>query len=116
MVNFIRRYKGVNSIPEASGEKTVDIYGGFGQWANVQPEYNSYPGNTGDRSCYGYFEAGTNKRYNYKDESGRNDIYDAKVARDGEYVYFMVRCKKGTLPQKMLPIIPDERPKKEKKK
>ncbi len=32
------------------------------------------------------------------------------------FVYFMVRCKKGTLPQKMLPIIPDERPKKEKKK
>ena len=98
MVNFIRRYKGVNSIPEASGEKTVDIYGGFGQWANVQPEYNTYPGNTGNRSCYGYFEAGTNKRYNYKDESGRNDIYDAKVARDGEYVYFMVRCVNGITP------------------
>lgn len=32
------------------------------------------------------------------------------------FIYFMVRCKKGTLPQKMLPIIPDERPKKEKKK
>ena len=31
------------------------------------------------------------------------------------FIYFMMRCKKGTLPEKMLPIIPDERPKKEKK-
>ncbi len=31
------------------------------------------------------------------------------------FVYFMVRCKKGTLPKRMLPIIPEERPKKEKK-
>ena len=31
------------------------------------------------------------------------------------FIYFMVRCKKGTLPQKMLPIIPDERPKSKKK-
>ncbi len=30
------------------------------------------------------------------------------------FTYFMIRCKKGKLPQKMLPIIPDERPKKEK--
>lgn len=32
------------------------------------------------------------------------------------FTYFMIRCKKGTLPKKMLPVIPDERPKKEKKK
>ena len=31
------------------------------------------------------------------------------------FIYFMVRCKKGTRPQKMLPIIPDERPKSKKK-
>ncbi len=31
------------------------------------------------------------------------------------FIYFMIRCKKGTLPQSMLPIIPEERPKKEKK-
>ncbi len=32
------------------------------------------------------------------------------------FIYFMIRCKKNTLPQKMLPIIPDERPRKEPKK
>lgn len=92
MVNFIRRYKGVNSLPKASDEKTVDIYGGFGQWADVLPEYNSYSGNVGNRSALGYVQAGGGSRYKYKDESGRNDLYDAKVARDKDNVYFMVRC------------------------
>lgn len=98
MVNFIRRYKGVNKLPEASSEKTVDIYGGFGQWADVMPEYNSYPGNTGKRSALGYYKAGSGERYKYKDESGRNDIYDAKVARDKDNVYFMVRCVDNITP------------------
>ena len=92
MVNFIRRYKGVNALPEASGAKTVDIYGGFGQWAKVYPEYNTYQGNTGKRAALGYVDPATNSRFKYKDDSGRNDLYDAKVAQDGEYVYFMVRC------------------------
>ena len=98
MVNFIRRYKGVNKQPEASAEKTVDIYGGFGQWANVMPEYNSYPGNTVKRAAQGYVMPGSGSRYKYKDESGRNDIYDAKVARDAENIYFMVRCTDDITP------------------
>ncbi len=98
MVNFIRRYKGVNKLPEASAAKTIDIYGGFGQWADVLPEYNSYPGNTGKRSAPGYYKAGSGERYKYKDGSGRNDIYDAKVARDKDNVYFMVRCVDNITP------------------
>ncbi len=92
MVNFIRRYKGVNEMPEASRAKTVDIYGGFGQWANVLPEYNSYQGNTGNRAALGYGNPEGGGRFRYKDNSGRNDLYDAKVAQDAENVYFMVRC------------------------
>ncbi|MBO4422241.1 MAG: hypothetical protein J5879_02295 [Clostridia bacterium] len=92
MVNFIRRYKGVDPLPEASAAKTVDIYGGFGQWASVLPEYNSYAGNTGARDSLGYINPKTNSRFKYTDESGRNDIYDAKVAQDKDNVYFMVRC------------------------
>ena len=98
MVNFIRRYKGVNKLPEASAEKTIDIDGGFGQWANVLPEYNTYSGNTGARASLGYVMAGSSQRYKYQNESGRNDIYDAKVARDAENVYFMVRCVENITP------------------
>lgn len=98
MVNFIRRYKGVNKLPESSAAKTIDIYGGFGQWADVLPEYNTYPGNTGKRAAQGYCMPGSGARYKYKDESGRNDIYDAKVAQDKENVYFMVRCVNDITP------------------
>ena len=92
MVNFIRRYKGVNELPKASAAKTIDIYGGFGQWANVLPEYNTYQGNTGNRSALGYLDEKTGKRIKYQDNSGRNDLYDAQVAQDKNSVYFMVRC------------------------
>ena len=37
------------------------------------------------------------------------------VAALSFFIYFMVRCKKGNLPQKMLPVIPDERPSAKKK-
>lgn len=92
MVNFIRRYKGVNALPASSSAKTIDINGGFGQWANVLPEYNSYQGNTGNRAALGYGNPAGGGRFRYKDESGRNDIYDMKVAQDKNNVYFMVRC------------------------
>ena len=98
MVNYIRQYKGTNKIPTASAEKTIDIYGGFGQWNSVLPEFNTYSGNTGDRNFQGYVMEGKNTRYKYQDESGRNDLYDAKVARDAENVYFMVRCADDITP------------------
>lgn len=92
MVNYIRKYKGVNAPQEASGKKTINVLGGYGQWANVLPEYNSYQGNTGKRAALGYADPAGGGRIKYKDESGRNDIYDAKVAQDKNNVYFMVRC------------------------
>lgn len=98
MVNFIRRYKGVNAVPEASAAKTIDIYGGFGQWANVEPLYRSYSGNTMERASLGYIDPKTNANYRYKDQSGRNDLYDAKVAEDAENVYFMIRCVENITP------------------
>lgn len=98
MVSYIRQYKGTNPIPEASAPKKIDIYGGFGQWADVLPEFNSYAGNTGKRSALGYCDPKNGARIRYKDESGRNDIYDAKVSRDNENVYFMVRCTDDITP------------------
>ena len=98
MVNFIRRYKGVNALPEASGAKTIDIYGGYGQWADVAPSYLSYSGNTKARASVGYIDPKTNSSIRYKDDSGRNDLYDFKVAQDSENVYFMARCVDNITP------------------
>ena len=86
MVSFIRQYKGTRAVPAPSREKTINMNSIGTQWDDVLPVYNSYEGNTGDRNCAGY-----GSTY-YIDESGRNDIVAAKVARDRTNIYFMCEC------------------------
>ena len=97
LVSMIRKYKGTDAIEKASPEKLIDVNGGFGQWANVGPIYNDYFGLT-DRDALGYTDPTTGKRFRYTNDTGRNDIYDCKVARDYETVYFMVRTVEDLTP------------------
>ena len=97
LVDNIRKFKGTNPIEKASWEKLIDVNGGFGQWADVTPVYNDYFG-LPDRDALGYKDPETGKRFHYTNDSGRNDIYDAKVARDYENVYFMVRTVEDLTP------------------
>ena len=97
LTNYIRQFKGTNPIEKATWEKLIDVNGGYGQWADVGPVYNDYFG-LPDRDALGYKEPTTGKRYHYTNDSGRNDIYDAKVARDYENVYFMVRTVEDLTP------------------
>ena len=86
-VNYARKYKGVNPIPTPSVNATIDLTAGTDQWKTVEPYYAAYIGNTFDRDCTGYGDT------KYTETSGRNDIIGAQVARDGEFVYFLVECK-----------------------
>jgi hypothetical protein len=52
----------------------------------VRPEYRDHAGETIWRD-----HAGVGKTH-YKNDTGRNDLRVMKVARDGESVYFYVRC------------------------
>ena len=97
LVSMIRKYKGTDAIEQASPEKLIDVNGGFGQWANVGPTYNDYFG-LSDRDALGYKDPSTGKRFHYTNNTGRNDIYDCKVARDYETVYFMVRTVEDLTP------------------
>ena len=97
LVSMIRQYKGTDAIEQASPEKLIDVNGGFGQWANVGPTYNDYFG-LPDRDALGYKDPATNQRFHYTNDTGRNDIYDCKVARDYETVYFMVRTVEDLTP------------------
>ena len=90
LTDYIRRFKGTNPIEKATWEKLIDVNGDYGQWDNVGPVYNDYFG-LPDRDALGYKDPETGTRFHYTNDSGRNDIYDAKVARDYENVYFMVR-------------------------
>ena len=97
LVDYVRQFKGTNPIEKASWEKLIDVNGGYGQWDNVTPVYNDYFG-LPDRDFDGYTDPNTGKKLHYTNDSGRNDIYDAKVARDYENIYFMVRTVEDLTP------------------
>ena len=77
---------GVSAYPNVSRQQTVAIDGTFAEWAQVSPDFQHYRGNTMHRSHLGH----TNGNLAYFNTTGRNDIVDAKVTRDADYVYFYV--------------------------
>ena len=86
LVNFVRKFKGARPIPTPTPSATIDLNGSADQWNAVGPYYAAYIGNTDNRNAAGYGEL------HYTETSGRNDIIGAKIARDAEFVYFMVEC------------------------
>ncbi len=92
LVNYVRKYKGVNPIPTPSVSQTIDLSAGADQWQTAEPYYAAYIGNTADRDAQGY---GTLR---YTETSGRNDIIGARVARDDETVWFYVECNEDITP------------------
>ena len=92
LVNFVRQYKGARPIPTPTASATIDLNASIEQWNAVGPYYAAYIGNTDDRDAAGYGEL------HYTETSGRNDIIGAKIARDGEYVYFLVECNENITP------------------
>ena len=71
-------------MPKASKPVTIDIHSSTDQWKDISPYFASYQGNNLDRYYRGY------GGLNYKQEGNKNDIVGAKVARDDEFIYFMV--------------------------
>ncbi len=97
MVSYIRKFKGTNAVAEASGETTIDISSSADQWSDVAPNYYTYKDNTKARNSAGYLTT------YYVNNTGRNDLSLAKVARDDDNVYFYVECENDiTLPYEIL--------------
>ena len=92
LVNFVRQYKGARPIPTPSKAQTIDLNAGYDQWKTVEPYFGAYIGNTEHRNAPGYGDLV------YTETSGRNDIIGAQVARDGEYIYFLVECAEDITP------------------
>ena len=83
LVDNVRKFKGMTPPEKASAPKTVKI-GKADGWDDVAPYFASYKGNTMHRDHRGCYN-----RY-YVNNTGRNDIVGAKVARDADNVYFYV--------------------------
>jgi len=93
LVNYVRRFKGIARQSAASAEKTIDI-GSIDTWADVEPVYWHYKGNTLHRD-----HNGQGDQLVYKNTSGRNDIVSAKVARDKNYLFFYVETAEDLSPK-----------------
>ena len=83
LVDNVRKFKGMYRQEKASAPKTIRI-GRADGWDDVAPYFASYKGNTMHRDHRGCYD-----RY-YVNNTGRNDIVGAKVARDADNVYFYV--------------------------
>ena len=83
LVDNIRRYKGVSESQAVSQPRSFRI-GRFDGWDGVSPDFRHYPGNTMHRNHKGH------ANMFYTNTTGRNDIVDAKVARDKDNLYFYV--------------------------
>ena len=82
-VSNLRRYRGVHKIPVPTACHTIDLEGGFAQWADVDPEFFDEPGDVVYSSTTA-IAASCRKRRS-------NDIVGAKVAKDADNLYFYVR-------------------------
>ena len=83
LVDRVRKFKGMTPAEPVSGPKTIRLRR-TSDWDDVAPYFASYKGNTFHRDADGA------ANMHYIDDSGRNDIVGAKVARDSKYVYFYV--------------------------
>ena len=97
LVNYIRKFKGVSALPPVDEPVRVDIATGDG-WDEVSRTYMSYPNDTWDRNELGYKSAATGSYYEYKNDTGRNDIVSCKATYDGNNVYFMAETKEDLTP------------------
>ena len=85
MVSNIRKFKGAPERIKPSAEKKADNIFDKSAWNDVLPNYLNTRGAVNRDYC-GY--AGCY----YKNDSARNEIVCAKVARDRENIYFYVEC------------------------
>ena len=84
MVQNIRKYKGVNPIPNNIGFSDIQIDGDFEDWNSIENEFRDTRGDIVHRDYKGY------GGLHYTNKSGRNDIITSKVAVDSENIYFYV--------------------------
>lgn len=81
LCNYIRQYKGTAKPEPASGEINGNI-----EWETVSPLYLNHKGSTPKRDYPGF------NKFRYSNRTGRNDIVEARVARDAENLYFYAKC------------------------
>ncbi len=86
MVDYIRKFKGLDAETLAGGQGSIDLYGDVSQWESVTPEFRDTIGDVEFRN-----EPSYDMEFRYLNSSGRNDFDYAKVSQDKEFLYFFVK-------------------------
>ena len=83
LIDNVRKFKGMEPMQQVSAAKSIKL-GQKADWNDVLPVFKHYKGNTMHRDHRGRYS-----EY-YTNTTGRNDIVEAKVARDNNQLYFYV--------------------------
>ncbi|MDR1153783.1 MAG: Ig-like domain-containing protein [Bacteroidales bacterium] len=86
LVDNIRRYKGVQAIPAASGQHTIAIDGDEADWSAVTPVFADDRGDVTARNHFGWGRIGQ-----LVNNDGRNDFVSGKAATDNSNAYFCMK-------------------------
>ncbi len=86
MCEYIRRYKGLDTLPTADHQTTVNIYD-VDSWSDIELSYTDTLHDVELRNSRSY-----DLSYRYINNTGRNDFDYAKVSQDDKYLYFLVKC------------------------
>lgn len=86
MVDFVRRYKGVDNIDYDNKFHKIKIDGSFSDWSDVNMVFKDDQGDNLHRNHHGW-----GRFKSYVDNTGRNDIIETKVTSDKKNIYFYVR-------------------------
>jgi len=93
LVDGIRRFKGVHSIPPTHGFATIDVAGQFSAWnGKTTAQYLDHAGDTMHRDHDGW------GKEHFTNTTGRNDITSAKVACDAKSIDFYVHTRQHLTP------------------
>jgi hypothetical protein len=86
MIEFNRKYKGVQPPQENMKPATINIDGQFSQWNQTGiPAFKDYVNDIPDRDVQGYGEL------HYTNKTGRNDFDTMKVTEDKNNIYFYAK-------------------------
>ena len=85
MIEFIRKYKGIQPPQTKKKSVTIDIRGSFSQWNQVELAFKDYVNDIPHRDEQGYGEL------RYTNQTGRNDFDTMKVAEDQDHLYFYAK-------------------------
>jgi hypothetical protein len=89
LVNNIRKFKGSRTIPTYTTSNTILVDGKFTDWDKVEAVFYDDKGDIFHRNHPGW---GSIKAY--INNSGRNDIVQAKITSDNDNIYFYVKTAK----------------------